>query len=309
MIIDYQSLFTRVEPQKAIGKIIQFPFTRIIIAILFLIPAATLHNFLYDYFISDLDKPLYYIILNSERIINFILFIISYRLFIKYIERRPAVELSSQKVLPELGGGLAIGGGLVLLMVIPMAVLGYYKISGFDSGGWLLNGVFRFGMGSFIEELVFRLIIFRLLEEITGSWLALALISLLFGLMHLGNDNATLWTSAAIAIEDLLLVGAFIYTRRLWLVWGLHFGWNYFQDGVFGMPNSGMTEMPSWINPTVSGPDWFTGGTFGIEASYLVVFFTAAAGIFILYKAVKKNQIAPPMWRRKKTAAVDGLSG
>ena len=126
--------------------------------------------------------------------------------------------------------------------------------------------------------------------------------------MHLGNDNATLWTSIAIAIEDLLIVGAFMYTRRLWLVWGIHFGWNYFQDGVFGMPNSGMTNIPGFINPTVTGPEWFTGGAFGIEASYIVVILTAAAGIFILYKAVKKNQIVPPLWKRKKPAVAASIS-
>ncbi|MBN1211551.1 MAG: CPBP family intramembrane metalloprotease [candidate division Zixibacteria bacterium] len=307
MNTDYRLLFTRVEPQKTIGKIIQFPLTRIIIAVLFITPAAMLHNFLVDYIISGIDKPLYYIILNTERVLNFFLFIISYRLFIKYIERRPAFELSTKKALPEFGAGVAVGGTLILLMVIPMAVLGYYKISGFDSGWWLLNGVFRLSLGAFIEEMVFRLILFRLLEEMTGSWLAVILTSLFFGFAHLGNENATIWSSAAIAIQDLLIVGTFMYTRRLWMVWGLHFGWNYVQDSVFGMPNSGMTEMPSWIKPTVTGPEWFTGGAFGVEASYLLVLFCAIAGIFILYKVAKKNQIALPMWRRKKPPPVESL--
>jgi membrane protease YdiL (CAAX protease family) len=306
MDIDYHQLFTRVEPQGILGKIIQFPFTRIIIAVIFIFPAATLHNFLVDHIISGIDKPLYYIILNAERVLNFFLFIISYWLFIKYVERRPAVEFSTKKALPEYGSGLALGGFLILLIVIPMAVLGYYKISGFDSGWWLINGAFQLSIGAFIEELVFRLIVFRLLEEMTGSWVALIVTSLFFGFAHLANENATIWSSVAISLQDLLIVGTFMYTRRLWMVWGLHFGWNYVQDAVLGMPNSGMTKMPSWIKPTVTGPEWFTGGAFGVEASYILVILCVIAGVFILYKAAQKNQFAPPMWRRKKSPTTEG---
>ena len=299
MYSDHTKLFTQVHPVTKLGKVIQFPVTRIFIAIIFLVPAAMFHNLLYEYFIKDIEKPLYYFVINAERIVNFFLFILSYKFFVKYIERRPAHEISPSGSLPEFGVGLAIGGLLISVMVAGMALLGYYKITGFDSGWWLLNGVFRFGMGSFIEELIFRLIIFRLLEEITGSWVALVIISLLFGFLHLGNENATLWSSAAIALQDLLIVGCYIYTRRLWMVWGLHFGWNYFQDGIFGMPNSGLTKIPGWINSAVEGPEWFTGGSFGVEASYVITFLTVASGIFLLARASKQNKMIPPLWRRK----------
>jgi len=303
MPIHYSQLFTAVKPVTKIGKFIQFPVTRIFIAIIFLVPASMFHNLLYDFFIQHIDKPLYYYVLNVERVVNFFLFLFSYRLYVKYIERRPAHEISTSGVLPEFGIGVAVGGVLISVMVLSMAVLGYYKITGFDSGWWLLNGVFRFGMGSFIEELLFRLIIFRLLEEVTGSWIALVIISLLFGFLHLGNENATLWSSAAIALQDLLIVGCYIYTRRLWMVWGLHFGWNYFQDGIFGMPNSGLTEIPGWINSAVEGPEWFTGGSFGVEASYIVVLLTVAVGLYLLARAREQNKIIPPRWKRKEPAA------
>ncbi|MFZ5979869.1 MAG: CPBP family intramembrane glutamic endopeptidase [Candidatus Zixiibacteriota bacterium] len=296
-------LFTQVHPVTKIGKIIQFPATRILIALIFLLPATMIHNFLYDYFIENLEKPLYYFAHNAERIFNFLLFYFSYRLYVKYIERRPAYEISVKGALPEFGNGTVIGGSLISVAVAAMAIPGYYQITGFDSAWWLLNGVFQFGIGSFLEELIFRLILFRLLEELTGTWISLVAISLLFGFMHLGNENASVWSSISITLEDLIIVGIYMTTRRLWMVWGLHFGWNYFQDGIFGLPNSGETSFPGWINPTVEGPEWFTGGSFGIEASVVIILLTVAGGIYLLVRAYQKGLIISPRWRRKAPVA------
>jgi hypothetical protein len=116
--------------------------------------------------------------------------------------------------------------------------------------------------------------------------------------MHLGNENATLWTILLVAISDVLLAAAFIYTRRIWMVWGIHLGWNFFQDGIFGMPNSGITKLPSWINPAINGPEWITGGNFGIEASYIAILLSIVVGIIILKKAMDNGMMVKPFWRR-----------
>jgi hypothetical protein len=101
-------------------------------------------------------------------------------------------------------------------------------------------------------------------------------------------------------LGDVLLFVAFIYTRRLWFVWGIHWGWNFFQDGVFGMPNSGVTEFLSWIRPVIRGPEWITGGGFGIETSCIAVCLSFVVGLLILKTAVDKRQIVLPVWRRLK---------
>lgn len=102
----------------------------------------------------------------------------------------------------------------------------------------------------------------------------------------------------AFILEDILLFAAFIYTRRIWLVWGIHWGWNFFQDGVFRMPNSGVTELPSWIQPVIQGPEWITGGGFGIETSFIAVFLSLIVGLIILKTAMDKNQIVLLAWKR-----------
>ena len=76
--------------------------------------------------------------------------------------------------------------------------------------------------------------------------------------------------------------------------------WNFFQDGIFGMPNSGITEFPSWIVSEISGAKWITGGSFGIEASYIAIFMSLLVGLIIFKGAIQKNQIVKPLWVRKK---------
>ena len=53
-------------------------------------------------------------------------------------------------------------------------------------------------MPGFMEELFFRGILFRCLEQFGGSWFALALTSALFGIAHIFNPNA----SAIVVLRD-----------------------------------------------------------------------------------------------------------
>ncbi len=82
------------------------------------------------------------------------------------------------------------------------------------------------------------------------------------------------------------------------MVWGIHLGWNLFQDGVFGMPNSGITDLPSWIQPNINGPEWITGGSIGIEMSVIATVLSLIVGLIIIKKAIEKKQIVAPVWKK-----------
>ena len=122
----------------------------------------------------------------------------------------------------------------------------------------------------------------------------------MFAGFHLGNPNVTIWSTCALILQDILLTAAFIYTRRIWLVWGIHAGWNFLQDGVFGMANSGVTTLDSWMTSNVEGPGWITGGEFGIEASVIATVLCVVLGIFILVRAIGRGQLVLPSWTRKR---------
>ena len=299
MDIRSEQLFTNVKPDSVSGRIIQFPLVRFVIALLFLVPFALLSNVTAIYIVEPSPEPYYTILKYLQAIVFFFLFLYAYSLYTKFVEKRKAFEISSSGSVLEFGAGFLISMGLVVFMIVLMSLLGYYNVEGFESGKIIADKFVHFSMGSFVEELIFRLILFRLVEELMGSWWALVIVSLLFGFAHIGNANATVWTSVAIMISDVLLIAAFMYSRRLWLVWGIHMSWNFFQTAIFGMPNSGETYKNTFIKASVNGPEWITGGSFGIEASYVAIFITLIVGVIVLKKAIDKNQLVLPIWKRK----------
>jgi membrane protease YdiL (CAAX protease family) len=221
-----------------------------------------------------------------------------YSLYTRFIEKRKAFEISGKQSIQELLTGVVISLGIIGGMVLLMAVLGYYRIDQTGSPMILLNGVFFFGMGAFIQVLAFRIVLFKLSEEILGTWMAFVLVAAIFSAVHLGNPDASLQSTIFFILGDILLAAAFIYTRRIWMVWGIHFGWNLFQDGVFGMPNSGITDLPSWIQPNINGPEWITGGSIGVEMSVIATILSLIIGLLIVKKAIEKKQIVLPIWKR-----------
>ena len=116
-------------------------------------------------------------------------------------------------------------------------------------------------------------------------WAALVISALIFGGLHIFNDNATLWSSIAIAIEAGSLLGAaYAYNKNLWLPIGIHWIWNYTQGNILGLPVSGEDNVTSVITPEISGPQWLTGGSFGAEASVIA----AVIGLLISLWFIRK---------------------
>jgi len=301
MVNLYSQLFTQSHPKSIPGRIIQFPITRMIIAVLFVLPYLLFHNNVIAGSLAAYSGPLRSLFLNTDIVLSLAILLLVYSLYVKWIEKRKAFEISPKGSLMEFGIGFLISFALVGFMVLLMALLGYYRISQLGPAKIIVDVFFSFGMGAFIQVLFFRLILFRLSEELLGSWLAFLVTALIFALFHLGNENVTLWTTISMIITDILFFAAFMYTRRLWLVWGLHMSHNFFQDGIFGMPNSGIASLNSWIQPEIAGPRWVTGGSFGIEASLIFVFLSFVVGLILLKMVTAKNQIVLPVWKRVKS--------
>ena len=227
-----------------------------------------------------------------------------YIFLIKKIEQRPVYELSGTMWFTELLAGLIIGAVLIAIVVLIFAIPGYYSIQSFNPLTGIMDGLVIFGYGAFFEELVFRLIIFKLLEEYFGSWISMAVSALIFGTAHMFNDHATLWSALAIAIEaGVLLSMAFIFTRRIWMAMGIHFAWNFMQASVFGLPASGM-DFTGLITAEISGPAWLTGGEFGVEASPVTVLLGLIISWFLLRKALQDDQVVLPAWLQKKKTEI-----
>jgi len=152
---------------------------------------------------------------------------------------------------------------------------------------------------SVFEELLFRGVLFLSVEKWFGSWVALVVSSLVFGLTHLVNPQATIEGALFIAVEaGVLLAAALMLTRRLWLCIGFHMAWNYTQSAIFSGIVSGNEAEQGLIRSTMKGPDWLTGGNFGVESSVLSLVLCTTTGIVMLVMAVRRGKIVPPIWKR-----------
>lgn len=293
-----EELFTARSPETLGGRFLQFPLVRMGICLLFLAVFLIPHNTLIADFIASADGAVRTLLTWADSVGSVLVLILIYRLYVRWVEGRDGSEVGSDGALMEFGVGFLISVGIVGFMVLLMAVGGWYRIGSTGSSILLANAFFHFGIGALLQVLIFRLILFRLSEEVVGTWAAMVGVAAIFGLAHAGNENATAWTTIALVLGDLLLAAAFIFTHRLWMVWGIHMGWNFTQDGVFGMANSGITDLPSWITPVVGGPTWVSGGSFGIEASPVQLVLSVGVGIFLLRRARARGQFVAPIWRR-----------
>jgi len=124
---------------------------------------------------------------------------------------------------------------------------------------------------------------------------------MLFGAAHLANPNATVFAAAAIALEaGLMLGGSYLLTRRLWLPIGIHAAWNFTQGWVFSVPVSGGDAPLGLLITRRIGPDWLTGGDFGLEASAVAMVLATLAGVLLLVLTQRRGRFVAPMWRQTK---------
>ena len=228
------------------------------------------------------------------------------KLVLRHLGENPRDDLPLKRALPELGLGLLGGGVLITMIVGVAATLGVYRIVGWGGSTDAMMIFFQAGIfAGFVEEVISRGILFRWIEEFGGSWAALAISSLIFGFLHAGNQNATLFSSVAISIEAGILLGAaYMVTRSLWLAVGLHASWNVVQGYFWDVPVSGH-QVDGMVDSRYSGPELLSGGAFGLEASVIALVIATSAGIWLLRIAFTRGHIVQPWWVRRRQARAD----
>ena len=205
---------------------------------------------------------------------------------VRLIEKGPAKDLSLKRLAPHLGLGLLVGALFMGCVVGIIALCGCASFAAGDYTGREIAAACFLCLSTAVgEETLFRGILFRWLDERWGVVPALIVSGLLFGFLHLGNPNATVWSSVAIAIEAGLMLGAaYKWSGTLWFPIGIHWAWNYVQGTVFGIAVSGQDVGGSIWRTAMEGPKLITGGTFGAEASLVAVLLGAALTVFFLIR-------------------------
>jgi len=274
-------------------KVLQFPIVRIVIAILFIgigfIVSQIVLNLLRSA-LSITDTA-------TASIVAFLLFTpatyFAYRLYVRLIEKRDLTELGFSNSLSEFGLGSLIGFGLFTFVIAILWLSGSYRVTGIDFVLLALIGALLGALLSgFVQELLFRAVIYRITEEWLGTWWAVGISAVLFGLIHLSTPGATIFSALAVALQaGVTLAAAYALTHRLWLALGIHIGWDFANDGVFGVGIAGQTgaSIKGLLQAQLNGPELLTGGSLGVEASIITLIVMLIAGIVMLRRAYQKG--------------------
>ena len=211
----------------------------------------------------------------------------------KYLERLPFRALGAwftKGWLRNLIVGILVGAATVSIAVLIAVVFGGLKFGWNPADGStvarsLAVSFLIFAAGAAWEEAVFRGYILQTLARSGLAWLGILLTSLFFAAIHLDNPNATLISTIDTAMAGVWFGIAYLKTRDLWFVWGMHLMWNWMLGAFFGIEVSGITNLVAapLLREFDAGPIWLTGADYGIEGGIASTVALVASTILIYY--------------------------
>jgi len=186
--------------------------------------------------------------------------------------------------------GLAMGAGMLTFSVVLMLLLGQYERGEPVEGGLVglaallpaLLLVCHWAIQSSTEETLMRGYLVQTSALQLPGWVAVLIPAVLFSSLHMLD----LGLSEPVSIINIILFAvfaSFIALRQgsIWMVCGIHTGWNWFQGNVFGVPVSGnqwLTHVFSFV-PKEGANHFLSGGAFGPENSLVVTLVWGVATV------------------------------
>jgi uncharacterized protein len=198
----------------------------------------------------------------------------------RFVDRRPLVDLGLATAHSRRAW---LRGAFTATLMMGFVVLAWYTL--LDGATWqvnpdpgrasvvLLGGLLGFAIQGPAEELLFRGYLFEHVRSEWGVRWAVIVSSIVFGVFHARNP-----AFGPLPLVNLILFGVAtaLYKIRvddgqLWGVFGIHTIWNWLQQVVFGLPNSGVASLPDnavfSVTPNTALPAPITGGDFGPEGT------------------------------------------
>ncbi len=200
-------------------------------------------------------------------------FVAGYWAYVRLVEKRPASELSFKPAtitLSGLAGGVSIAAPMGALYVA-----GVYSVTSLGDHGDLTGIALVIFAAALLEELVFRGVLFGIIERHFGMWIALLAPSVLFSVLHIFNDNWTGWLGVVSGVLlGLMWSLVYLLTRNLWAAASNHALWN-FTIFATGLPLTGQQDWrrSAPIQSDYSGAPMWTGDAAGPENSIFVIIF------------------------------------
>ena len=274
---------------QSIKKILDFPITKIILGI-------TVCFSLFVGIQNFVSKPLFYSTIDNKNIadplihlVSILVLLSSYYFFFSWYEKREIKELSTKYLPKEMLGGFIIGFAAISVSIFILYLLGYYHILKIVTEDYSLKLFMTLVVAALIEDLFTRGLVLRELENWLGTNSAI-LIIMLIETYHIFNPNTTFFSFFVSLGWGFTMSMLFVYTKRVWLPFFFHIGWNFAQP-FYGSNLTGLNDMGKIIHAKFEGPVLFTGGGIGIEDSIITVLILFSIGVFLYHRSSKEGKI------------------
>jgi uncharacterized protein len=170
--------------------------------------------------------------------------------------------------------GFAWGFAMLSAIVMTLRVLGNFQI---DSVALAGGAVAKYAIGwaavfwavGINEEFAFRGYWLFSFARRFRFWPAAIFTSIIFGVVHLGNPGENVFGILQVVAIGLLFCLMVRRTGTLWFAVGFHAAWDWAETFFWGTPDSGLVGLGRFLNTSVHGPNWLTGGSAGPEGSIL----------------------------------------
>ncbi|CYV92484.1 CPBP family intramembrane glutamic endopeptidase [Streptococcus suis] len=240
--------------------------------------------------------PLFFIFIDnafvtlSLELLAFAFISLAIILWARFVEKSPWLGLGIRKkgALKDFLLGWGIGAAMLITCVLLMWGLGAIEFTSIQFStklvGEFLILVLAWSIQGTTEELLTRGWMFSSLAAKHNIPVGILVSSLFFSFLHLGNDGISLIPLLDLTLFAILACLVMLKTGNLWVIGGLHAAWNCFQGNVFAFPVSGTQAGQAFIAVETSGPDWLSGGAFGVEGSVISLLIQAGIITWLVYE-------------------------
>jgi hypothetical protein len=139
-------------------------------------------------------------------------------------------------------------------------------------------------------------------------WVAIVVNGVFFGVLHCFNDGANVLAITDIAVCGIAYSLVRWYSGSIWMVMGIHTMWNFTQNIVFGLPNSGLvSELSLFHLDAANGTsNLIYNYSFGVESALPAIIVDAAMAIIVLILAKKNGRLGELLMSYEKRTALIG---
>jgi membrane protease YdiL (CAAX protease family) len=185
--------------------------------------------------------------------------------------------------------GMIWGFAMLSAILLLVRVSGHFQIDSVALSGsailwWgLAWGVTFLGV-SLTEEFAFRGYWLFTMSRRIRFWRAALFLSVIFGVAHLGNSGENVLGILQVVVTGLLFCLMIRRTGNLWFAIGFHSAWDWAETFFYGTPDSGLLGVGRFLNTSVQGPKWITGGSAGPEGSIFAIVILLFCALLIHFR-------------------------